>query len=354
MMGAEAVAVLIKRKKLPLKELLLFGFLPSFLKVWLYRKRGFLIGKNVSIGFGSVISGQNVQIHDNTKIGFLTVIRAIRITVGRYVHIGSFVYIDTVDLEIGEDSEIREYVYVAGLKTPESKLKLGKRCGIFQYCFLNPTKPIVLGDDCGIGGLSKLFTHGSFLSKLEGYPVAFAPITIGNNVWVPWDVFILPGVTIGDNVVVGAGSIINRDIPSNCIAAGNPAKVVKENSPPALSEVKKKAILKEILSEFESHLKHNNFQLSKTSIQDGFSIIFKKQGKHQLIYAEKYSNFSANVQDSVLILNEKDTRIEEIYPRSNMSMIISVPEKERMGTSLIGEEFYRFLSRYGIRCNRLD
>ncbi len=354
MTSAEAFAVLIKRKKLPLKELLLFGFLPSFLKVWLYRKRGFLIGKNVSIGFGSVIIGQTVRVHDNTKIGFLTIVRATQIRLGRYVHIGSFVYIDTVDLEVGEDSEVREYVYVAGLKTPESKLKLGKRCGIFQYCFLNPTKPIILGDDCGIGGLSKLFTHGSFLSKLEGYPVAFAPITLGNNVWIPWDVFILPGVTIGDNVVVGAGSIINRDIPSNCIAAGNPAKVVKENFPTALSDQEKNAILMEIFSEFESHMKHNHFQLSKTSIPDGFSAIFRNSDRHQLIFVEKYSKLSRTLEDSVLVLNTSDPRAEEIYQSSNVAMIISIPEKERIGTSLIGEEFYRFLSRYGIRCDRLD
>ncbi len=346
--------MLIKKRKIPLRELVFLGFLPSFLKVWLYRNKGYRIGKNVSLGLGSVIIGKNVEIKDNTKIGFLTLIRAGKIAIGRYVTIGSFIYIDTEELEIGEDSEIREYVYVAGLKTPESKLKLGKRCGIFQYCFLNPTKPIILGDDCGIGGLSKLFTHGSFLSKLEGYPVAFASITLGNNVWIPWDVFILPGVTIGDNVVVGAGSIINRDIPSNCIAAGNPAKVVKENFPTALSNQEKNALLMEIFSEFESHMKHNHFQLSKTSIPDGFSAIFRNSDRHQLIFVEKYSKLSRTLADSVLVLNTSDPRAEKIYQSSNVAMIISIPEKERIGTSLIGEEFYRFLSRYGIRCDRLD
>jgi UDP-3-O-[3-hydroxymyristoyl] glucosamine N-acyltransferase len=71
-----------------------------------------------------------VEIKDHARVGFLSVIRAARVSIGRYVTIGSFVYIDTDTLAIGEDSEIREYVYIAGLKTPESKLKLGKRCGI--------------------------------------------------------------------------------------------------------------------------------------------------------------------------------------------------------------------------------
>ena len=53
------------------------------------------------------------------------------------------------------------------------------------------------------------------------------PVTIGDNVWTGGSVTILPGVTIGDNVVIGAGSVVCRDLPSDCVAAGNPAKVIK-------------------------------------------------------------------------------------------------------------------------------
>ena len=53
------------------------------------------------------------------------------------------------------------------------------------------------------------------------------PVTIGDNVWIGGSVTILPGVTIGDNVVIGAGSVVCRDLPSDCVAAGNPAKVIK-------------------------------------------------------------------------------------------------------------------------------
>lgn len=345
--------MLIKKNKLPIKEIVLLGLFPSFIKVVIYKLMGYRIGKNVSIGFGSVLIGKNVEINDNSKIGFFTLIRCKKIKIDRYVKIGSFVYIDTEDLEIGEDSEIREYVYVAGLKTPESKLKLGKRCGIFQYSFLNPTKPIILGNDCGIGGSCKLFTHGSYLSRLEGYPVAFAPITLGDNVWIPWDVFILPGVTIGNDVVVGAGSIINRNIPSNCIAAGNPAKVLVDKFPLPVSGQEKDNILKEIFSEFKNHIEHNNFTVSTNELENGFSIICQKRKKHQLIFLDNYSAIPELDNDNVLILND-DKSIEDIYKNKGIDMIISIPRKERIGESHIGEEFYRFLSRYGIRCNRLD
>lgn len=53
------------------------------------------------------------------------------------------------------------------------------------------------------------------------------PITIGNSVWIGGNVTIVPGVTIGDNVVIGAGSVVTKDIPSNVVAVGNPAKVIK-------------------------------------------------------------------------------------------------------------------------------
>ena len=54
-----------------------------------------------------------------------------------------------------------------------------------------------------------------------------APIKIHKNVWIGSDSTILPGVTIGEGSIIGAGSVVVKDIPSNCIAVGNPCKVIK-------------------------------------------------------------------------------------------------------------------------------
>lgn len=54
------------------------------------------------------------------------------------------------------------------------------------------------------------------------------PITVGNNVWIGAQVCVLPGVTIGDNCVIGAGSVVNKDIPANSLAVGNPCRVIKK------------------------------------------------------------------------------------------------------------------------------
>ena len=55
-----------------------------------------------------------------------------------------------------------------------------------------------------------------------------ATVKIGNNVWIGANATICPGVTIGDNSVIGAGSVVTQDIPANCIAAGNPCRVIRE------------------------------------------------------------------------------------------------------------------------------
>ncbi|MNN71653.1 Galactoside O-acetyltransferase [compost metagenome] len=54
------------------------------------------------------------------------------------------------------------------------------------------------------------------------------PITIGNNVWIGGGSIINPGVTIGDNSIIGSGSVVTKDIPANVIAVGNPCKVLRE------------------------------------------------------------------------------------------------------------------------------
>lgn len=63
--------------------------------------------------------------------------------------------------------------------------------------------------------------------RISGLEYAL-PITVGNNVWIGGNVVVLAGVTIGDNSVIGAGSVVTKDIPPNAVAVGNPCRVLKE------------------------------------------------------------------------------------------------------------------------------
>lgn len=90
---------------------------------------------------------------------------------------------------------------------------------------------ITIGDNCAIAG-DVLIQDTDFhlISDENGNEKnMFAPIHIGNHVWICANVTILKGVTIGDGAVIGAGSVVTKSIPPRCLAVGNPAKVIKEN-----------------------------------------------------------------------------------------------------------------------------
>ena len=102
------------------------------------------------------------------------------------------------------------------------------------YCNYNITlvddTHIYVGDNTMFGPNVVLATAGHpVLPELREQVYQYnLPIHIGKNCWLGAGVIVLPGVTIGDNTVVGAGSVVTKDIPSNVVAVGNPARVLRE------------------------------------------------------------------------------------------------------------------------------
>lgn len=343
--------MLIKKNRIPVIHIITIGMLPSFLKKIFYRAKGYKIASQVKLYPGSVLIGKHVQIGTKTSIGFFTIVRAEKIKIGRYVKIGSLTAIDTVSLSIDDDARINEQVYIGGIKTPESALIMGKRTIIMQASYINPTKPITIGDDSGIGGHCLLFTHGSWNSILEGYPVKFEPITIGKKVWLPWRVFVMPGVSIGDGSVIGADSLVTKDIPPNCLAAGSPAKVIKENFPQNPDNRAVSTIFNNLLNEFVAHLKYYNFSVTEENSNDGCCYNISKNNKKAYVYVCSVLPQTTMVplKNSVLVITNGSPILSPGF-----SMAMSVSCNERIGTSPVGEELALFLSRYGVRFNRLD
>ncbi len=88
---------------------------------------------------------------------------------------------------------------------------------------------VEIGDNVFIGPHVMITTATHPTDPIERRSTEFGQgITIGNDVWVGGNVSILPGVTIGNNCVIGAGSVVNRDIPDNSLAVGNPCRVKKQ------------------------------------------------------------------------------------------------------------------------------
>src|ERR1051325_1546899 len=267
---------LLPKARLPLGHLLLYGWMPSPLKRLAYRLKGYRIGRGVKFGFGGVVIGKSVELGDYVEIGMLAVVMGRRISIGRYSTVGTMSYLSCRVIEIGEDAKIREQVYVGGPQLPESRFSLGSRTIILQMANINPTKPVVIGDDTGIGGHCLIFTHGAWLSNLEGYPVTYEPVTLGKSVWLPWRVFLMPGTTIGDGSVIGANSLVSGAIPANSLAVGSPAKVIRTapDFPKTLGDADRTRLVREMLAEFDRFVADDQVQLT----DDGVSRVYVYRG----------------------------------------------------------------------------
>ncbi len=111
----------------------------------------------------------------------------------------------------------------------KGRIKIGDYCLICPGVRIGAATEIVIGDSC-------MMAQGSYITDSDWHglydrsqPVGqTAAVRIGNNVWIGDSAIVCKGVTIGDNSVIGAGSIVTKDIPPDVIAAGNPAVVIKK------------------------------------------------------------------------------------------------------------------------------
>jgi len=113
-------------------------------------------------------------------------------------------------------------------------VKIGENCHISPYVLIDLIYPelIEIGDNVTIGSNSMIFAHvnptaNEFLKK-HGYPRTVKPVQIKKGAVVSVGCIIIAGVTVGENSIVGAGSVVASDIPDNCVALGNPARVIKK------------------------------------------------------------------------------------------------------------------------------
>jgi maltose O-acetyltransferase len=128
---------------------------------------------------------------------------------------------------MGEGSEI----------LPRFQCDYGTQIVIGAGCFINydaiflDCAPITIGDNVSIGPRAQLVTAlhpvDDHEARRAGWESA-APIVIADNVWLAAGVIVCPGVTIGENTVIGAGSVVIKDVPPRVLAAGNPCRVIRE------------------------------------------------------------------------------------------------------------------------------
>lgn len=345
---------LLPKSRIPIRHLLCFGWLPSPVKVWAYRTLlGYRIGRHVSIALGGVIIGDDVEVGDHVEIGLLAIVQGRRIRIGRHSSVGTMSYVSCEQIDIGEDARIREQVYVGGPQLPESRFTLGDRTIVLQMAYINPTKPVVIGDDTGIGGHCLIFTHGAWLNVLDGYPVTYEPVTLGRSVWLPWRVFVMPGATIGDGSVIGANSLVVGAIPPNSLAVGAPAKVIRSapDFPTPLTTADRTALVRDIMQEFDRFVAHGGTTIDgqgpvRTYTRDGHRWTLRWM-------ADAHGDVANAQRDDTVLTEAGLTDSERAALRARRVSWLDLGGRTRSedGTPLT-EELALFFGRYGIRLAR--
>lgn len=320
-----ALSMLIKTKKIPLRDIILVGWMPSILKVWFYRLRGYAIGKDVKIGLFSVVSGKDVELCNEVKIGSFTVIRGNKVSLGPRVRIGSFSFIDTYQISIGEGTRINNQVVVGGLQTPSSSFKMGRNCILMEWSFINTSMPVTIGDDVGIGGHCLFFTHGLWPSGFEGFPVNFGPITIDDRAWLAWRVSVLPGAKIGQETIVSTDACVIGELPAQVLAGGVPAKTLRANGTfmRPHDRTSNCVRLQRWLSDFGAWLEFHGFRVDKS--REGALCIKDKSERRQ------YTIITRHNEDDDLI-----SRIGSLHPATGVVIslcMLNNSEREALDTA---------------------
>ncbi|MCP4104566.1 MAG: acyltransferase [Desulfobacteraceae bacterium] len=127
------------------------------------------------------------------------------------------------------DKKIRLTVWPA--KDKKGRIKIGNYCLICAGVRINSSSEIIISDNCMLASsvyITDSDWHGIYNRVDLGEK---APVNIENNVWIGDSAIICKGVSVGENSIIGAGSVVVNDIPPNTIAAGNPARVVKHLDP---------------------------------------------------------------------------------------------------------------------------
>lgn len=175
----------------------------KFLSRWYFRYKGICFGRNLQI------------------LGWLKVTGKGHITIG-----DNFVFVS------GEHinpicSNLQGSISV-GI---EGEIRIGNKVGMSSTRMIIHNK-LTIGNNVLIGGFCLFmdtdYHQLNYLERRQGVgPIASAPITIEDDVWIGAQCIILKGVTIGARSVIGAGSVVTKDIPTDCVAAGNPCRVIR-------------------------------------------------------------------------------------------------------------------------------
>jgi acetyltransferase-like isoleucine patch superfamily enzyme len=149
-----------------------------------------------------------------------------------------------IDAPFAQDARIKLYTPILGAVGTEciikeavtiidpSGLRMGDRVSINAHCFINAKGGVTIGDHVRIAhGTTIMSENHNFSDRdtpIHQQGTTAGPVVIGEDVWIGSRSVILPGVTVGKGSVIGAGSVVTKDVEPFSVMAGNPARMIKE------------------------------------------------------------------------------------------------------------------------------
>ncbi|WP_049631606.1 DapH/DapD/GlmU-related protein [Cellvibrio sp. pealriver] len=170
---------------------------------------------------------------------------------GRNIHLGKY-----AQIICASDNCVRFTSWPS--KQADAEIVIGDYCLISPGVRISSAKSIRIGDNCMFAAnviISDSDWHGIY-NRIRPFRCT-KPVVIENNVWLGERVIITKGVTIGENSVIGAGSVVTKSIPPNSVAAGNPARIIKNINP------NRRMLKRELLFSDPEHYFDNQNQLDK-------------------------------------------------------------------------------------------
>ncbi len=282
------------------------------------------------------INGAKIGKH--SYIDFTSRIVAKKVIIGKDVRILENVKIKASEIIIGDGVVISDNSYITG----NGKLQIGYSSYLGKKSRINLSRDVIIGNNVGFGENSVIWTHGYFPPADEGYPVTYASVCVKDRAWVSTNIIILPGVTIGADVIVGAGSVVTKSLGDAVIIAGNPARVIK-NVETIKKKVEFKKLIKGILYEF---LGSQNIAI----IKDESSFLWLKYERFNLFIVDGlYPKMDFDdIQGEIIFLCQ--TIKEDLIKKYDNIVWFDFVKKTRKRSSLkLVSNLHNYFRSYGMR-----